>query len=127
MLVFWLGAVAGIVAFLIAVEIYNLTGVTLLLFLSGVDGVVASGRDFHWFPSVFLSAFKPLLLILLLSRFCRVVTWRDWFWILNFRFLRAGKILGSCSLGLHLWGDIVRRAMTSEATDIRVSDHGNRS
>ena len=46
MLVFWLVAVAGKVAFLIAVETRDLTGVTLLLFLSGVDGVVASGRGF---------------------------------------------------------------------------------
>ena len=77
MLVFWLGAVAGIVAFFIAVETRDLTSVTLLLFLSGVDDVVASGRDFFRFPSAFSSAFQSLLLVLLLSWLRRVVTWRD--------------------------------------------------
>ena len=126
-LIFWLDAVTGIVAFLIAVEIRNLTGVTLLLFLSGVDSVVASSRGFLWFPSVFLSAFKPFLLVLLFSRLRWVVTWRNWFWILDFKFLRVGKIFGNCSLGLHLWSGVVRWAMTLGATDIQVSDHNGRS
>ena len=46
MLVFWLGAVVGIVAFLIAVEIRDLINVMLLLFLSGADCVIASGQSF---------------------------------------------------------------------------------
>ena len=57
MLVFWLGAVAGIMAFFIADEIRDLTSVMLLLFLSGVDGVVVSGRGFLWFPNAFSSVF----------------------------------------------------------------------
>ena len=64
-------------AFFIAVETRNLTDVTLFLFLSGIDRIVASGQGFFWFPSAFLLAFKPLLLVFLLSWLCRVITWRD--------------------------------------------------
>ena len=77
MLVFWLGVVAGIMAFLIAVKTCDLTGVTFLFFLSGVNGIIASGRGFLRFPSAFLSAFQSLLLVFFLSRLCQVVMWRD--------------------------------------------------
>ena len=42
MLVFLLGAIAGIVAFFIAVKILNLTNVMHLLFFSNVDNVFAN-------------------------------------------------------------------------------------
>ena len=46
MLVFWLGAVAGIVTFFIAVKIRDLTSVMLLSFFNDVNGIITNGRGF---------------------------------------------------------------------------------
>ena len=72
-LVFWLGAVVGIVAFLITVETRDLTGVTPLFFLLQGLGVGVSGQGLLFLPLVW----EPLLLILLvllLNRLRRIVT-----------------------------------------------------
>ena len=67
MLVFWFGAVAGKVAFLITVETRDLTNVTsFLLFLRDIGGVDVGGRSLLLpLPSVFPPLTpEPLLLIL---------------------------------------------------------------
>ena len=46
MLVFWFGAIAGIVAFFIAVEIHDLISIMLFLFFISVNDIIASGQGF---------------------------------------------------------------------------------
>ena len=55
MLFFWLSVVAGILAFLIAVEACNLISIMLLPknFFKGNDSIIASSRGFYLFPSAF--------------------------------------------------------------------------
>ena len=76
MLVFWLDTIAGKMAFLIAIEIYDLIGIMLLFFLSNVNGVIANGRGFFWFSNTFLPAFKLFLLIFFFSRLRYIVMYK---------------------------------------------------
>ena len=127
MLVFWLGAVAGKVAFLIIIKTRDFTNVTpLFLFLWDIGDVDISGRSLLFpLPSVFpLLTPEPHLLILLVVLFrwlCRIVTWWGWFRILGFGFFEAGQVLRA--LGLHLWKSVVRQAVAPGATSIRVLNH----
>ena len=79
-LVFWLGVVAGKVAFLIRVEIRDFTNVTpLLLYLRDISGVDIGGQNVLF---LLLSMFPPLtpepllliLLVVLLKLLRRIIT-----------------------------------------------------
>ena len=89
----------------------------------------------HWWylpefvPSypAFQVAFSFSLLYVLILKTCLLLPpGQSRFYFFYFRFFLV-EVIGGCSLGLHLWGNAVRRAVTSEATDIRVLDHGARS
>ena len=85
-------------AFLIAVEIHDLTSITLLLFFSSVDGIVTNGRDFLWFFNTFSSAFKPLLLVFFLAGSTMLLHGGT-----NFRFLVLSSLGREKSLVVVSW------------------------
>ena len=127
-LVFWLGAVAGKVAFLIAVEICDLTNVMpLLLFFQDIGSIDTGGQSLLF---LLLSMFLPLtpefLLFILSVVFFRwlyrIVIWWGWLRIFGFGFFGTGQVFRA--LGLHFWGSIVRRVVAPEVTDIWVPNHG---
>ena len=128
---FWLDAGICIVAFLVVVLTYNLTDITisvlllllLLLELSCVGGIC-------WGLLLLISLFRVFLSFLFFAGLFRRLAclyrpeWgqSDFFYLM---LLRVG-VFDSCPLGLHLWSGAIGMAVTSEETDIRVSDYGLR-
>ena len=114
-------------AFLIAVEIRDFTDISvlgfLLLFLLDLCCIGGTSRGLI-FVLLFLVLFPFLLLAGLLGGLAGFGSGRNWLYFFYLRLLQVGVL---CSLGLHLCGGIVGRAVTSGTADIRLSDHSARS
>ena len=91
--VFWLGAVADIVAFFIVVKICELINITFLFFLSGINSVIASSEGFFWFFIAFSPAFKLFLLVFFLADSAMLLRGEANFESLVLGFLREEKSL----------------------------------
>lgn len=114
-LVFWLSIVAGLVAFLIAVEIHYLAEVMpLLSLLHGLD-IDANGQGL--FVLLLFTFLKLFFLIFLLNWLCCIATWQNWLWILVF-ISRARGVFVFGALGLQLKKNIVGQAMALGTTSI---------
>lgn len=123
-LVFWLRIVISKVTFFILVIICDFTDTMILVLLHlfiGINAVIASGRIVNLLSSVLKLLFIILLvffiLFILFRGFCYISMWQNGFWILDFNFFGA-RVFDGYSLGLHLCGDVVRRAVTFEAMNI---------
>ena len=109
--------------------------VGVFLLRSGISEAGAGGQGLFFLLSCLIPPIFPeppllvllvfLVFLILLQGLRRVDIDRLYF--LGLGFFRAGRVFGSCFLGLHLQGGAVRKAVTLETADIRVSDHGARS
>ena len=114
-------------AFLIAVEIRNLTDISVsgLLLLLLLDlRCVGGTRQGLILVSPFLVPFLFLLLADLLGELAGLGPEQSRPYFFYLRLLRVGVL---CSLGLHLCGSAVGRAVISGTADIQVSNHSARS
>ena len=113
--------------FLIAVKTRDLIDILvsglLLLFLLDLRCVNGTSRGLI-FISPFLVPFLFLLLASLLRGLTSLGSGWSWPYFFYLRLLRMGVL---CSLGLHLRGGAVGRAVTFGTADIRVLDHSARS
>lgn len=121
-LVFWLGAVVGIMFFLIVSKIWDFTNVILLLlFFSDVNNLIASGRGI--FPLFFLSEllFFVLFLLLILLQELRHIDPGGLYFLCLVLF--GVWVFYGYFLGLHHCGGDPKSVITSEATNFRVLDN----
>ena len=113
-------------AFFITVETRDLTNILvlgLLLLLLDLRCVGSISRGLI-FVSLFLVLFLFYLLTGLHGWLAGLDPGQSWPYFFYLRLFRVGILY---FLGLHLCGNAVRRAMTSETADIRVLDHSARS